>query len=73
MAWCISPAGEYTWWGWRTSKGPFGETGCAIRCELWSSNAGRAVRRERGKWEAVAEDGGRQGVEYLQVCDVAPW
>lgn len=28
------PPGEYTQWGWRTSKGPFGETGCAIRREL---------------------------------------
>ena len=51
--------------GWRTGKGPMGET---VRSDV-SSNAGRAVGMERGKWEAVAEDVGRQ---HPDVCNVAP-
>ena len=53
--------------GWRTGKGPVGET---VPSDV-SSNAGRAVGMETGKWEAVAGDVGRQGREHPHVISVS--
>lgn len=74
------PPSEYTRWGWRTSKGPFGETGCAIRrgleFECWEGceEGERETGGSRRGWREAgcgAPSSVRRGPLVISVCGLS--